>query len=594
MKKSTMKILACILALCTVFGFAACTPSGTVDGGNGFIEGVQRYFAPVVKVSKSGLATWSDLEGAEKYAYRINGGEEVETTEKSVQLGLYDKIVVKCIGNGSTRNDSRWSDSAQYIPAHSYAIEGGGGKSTIVNVYKPDGTVVLDTIGGSKPYGDVIVAGEEYVVEFDITVGPYHNALLLAGVENAVISDLVWSDSSYASRAGEQADSTDKLYEVLYETKYSIYPDYATIHRSAWASGYFADDNGKTLETYGWKMKSKPAANNDGTYNTAADGFWTVEPNWCSSLFGAHFLSTKKHTKTQMEAGYKYVRFKIKYNEIRNLSAGVVSGGEQYDTANGKIGFNLFAIIHQTEQCIFFNSDNAPEQTERDYSYVTDDNGEVATDVTVYDAATGAAVLIGGNNGSVLETGKKYVLEFDVTGSQNGRVCLTGIEDALISDVTWSNKTYANRSGESAVADSLCVLELDTACHHLAKDAPLFHRLWKTSGGYTGNYRSSACMVNSDGEIDTAISSNRCANFNRCLEFALKNWLASCKSSNETGKQYFRMTIEWRTFDVIEVGHAVEDKNSPKYGELAGSFFNTFVYSPAGGRYLYLTAYTPS
>ena len=86
MKKITMRILALLIAVITVFGLASC---GTTDvGGDKENTNLQRYFAPVVKVSKTGLATWTDLEGAEKFVYVINDGKETETTEKSVQLCL--------------------------------------------------------------------------------------------------------------------------------------------------------------------------------------------------------------------------------------------------------------------------------------------------------------------------------------------------------------------------------------------------------------------------------------------------------------------------------------------------------------------------
>ena len=263
MKKMMMRILALLVAAMTVFGLASCgkTPSGssTSDGdGDKENTNLQRYFAPVVKVSKTGLATWTDLEGAEKFVYVINDGKETETTEKSVQLQLNDKIVVKCLGNGTTRRDSRWSESAQYVPAHSYVLERSGNADTTFNVYKPDGSIVLDTIGGTKQNGDIINVGEEYIFEFDITVGPYHNALLIAGVEDAVISDLTWSDRMYSEKDGETADTSDKFYEVLYETTYDLYPNYASLHRSTWSytGAYFPDDNGVGMSTYGWYSKS--------------------------------------------------------------------------------------------------------------------------------------------------------------------------------------------------------------------------------------------------------------------------------------------------------------------------------------------------
>ena len=595
MKKVFVKLIAAVTAAVAVFSFASCT--GGNNAGNSSSsenEKLQRYFSPVVKVSKAGVASWTDLESAESFIYRINGGKEVTTKEKSVQLKLNDKIEVKCVGNGTTRRSSRWSEIKQYIAAHSYASDSLGTQMTTFNVYKPDGTVVLDGINGTKLNGDVITAGEEYIFEFDITVGPYHNALLLAGVDNSIISDLTWSDKTYGEKTGESSDVTDKFYEVNYNTVYNLYPDYATMHRIDWSytDAYFKDENGVGMSTYGWTMKSTPAANTNGVYDTTADGFWTVEPNWCSTIYGAHWLSTKKTSKEQMNAGYKYVRFKIKYNKISPLSAGCVAPVEHYDSMGGQEQFNLFAIIHNNAHYVYFNSDLKPEYEVRTTSYATNDNGESATDVTVYEAETGNKVFGNGEQGSTLSANKKYILEFAVAGDGDGRVVMTGIENALISNVTWSDKTYENRSGETTVADTLCVLGLDSASHHLESEHPLFHRLWKSGNGYTGNYLAN-CMLNSDGEIDTSVGANRNTEFNRCLEFALKIWLASGKTPQETGKKYFRMTVEWRSFDIIEVGHPVEDKTSEKYGTLAGTYFNTFVYSPAGGRYLYLTAYAP-
>ena len=588
-----MRVLSVIVAVITVFSFTACgTKTPDSSGGNNNNEentSLQRYFAPVVKVSKSGLATWTDLDNAGKYVYKINDGEEKETTDKSVQLTLNDKIVVKCVGNGTTRRSSRWSESAQFVPAHSYVLEGSGNRSNTMNVYKADGTVVLDTINGTKTNGDIITAGEEYIFEFDISVGPYHNALLIAGVEDAVISDLTWSDRSYSERSDETADTSDKFYEVLYNNKYRIYPDYASIHRSDWSAGYFPDENGNGIETYGWNLKSTPAANTDGVYDTSADGFWTIDPNWCSTIYGGHFLSTKKQTKERIESGYKFVRFKIKYNSVRYYGVPCVDGVEEYGDALGREEFNFYAIVHQSERCLFFNSDNVVEREARRDAYVTDDNGAAASDVTIYDEATGEKIIANGEHGQFLSANKKYILEIDAEGTANGSVALTGIENALLSDVTWSDKTYAERSGESVVTDTLRVLEMDVESHHLESQRPLFHRLWKSSDGYTGNYKGN-CVVNGNGEIDTTVSANRSAEQNRCLEFARKIWLASAQTSKQANRKYFRITIEWRNFDTIQVGHVIEDKDSENYGRLAGYNFNAFVYSPAGGRYLYLCA----
>ena len=288
-----------------------------------------------------------------------------------------------------------------------------------------------------------------------------------------------------------------------------------------------------------------------------------------------------------MESGYKYVRFKIRYNSVHVHGASCVEGVEEYGTTLGREEFNFFALVHQQEKYLFFNSDNVTEREPRSDAYVTDDNGKAASDVTIYDAETGAKVIANGEHANYLVANKKYILEIDAEGSLNGSVALTGIENALLSGATWSDKTYENKNGESAVADTLRVLEMDVEGHHLESQRPLFHRLWKTSDGYTGNYRNE-CRVNSDGEIDTTDPSNRSSENNRCMEFARKIWLASAKTSKQAGRKYFRVTIEWRSFDKIAIGHVVEDKNDENYGKLAGVNFNAFVYSPAGGRYLYL------
>lgn len=585
MKKWISAFLAALLA----FSMVACQSTGESSVEEN--TSIQRIFAPVVKVSKNGLATWTDLEGATEYVYRINGGKEIRTTEKSVQLELNDVIEVKCVGDNVTRRDSRWSEEAQYVPAHSFVGANRDQRANTCNIYKSDGTVVLDSIGGTKPNGDVLQEGEEYVFEFDITVGAYHNGLLLAGVDNSVISDLVWSNTTYDKRDGESADKSDLFYEVLYHPAYDIYPSYATLHRSDWS--YTGEYWG--MNTYGWYLNSTPAANTNGVYDTRAEGFWTVEPNWCSTLYGAHFLGTGKSSAGQMEAGYKYVRFKIKYDQFSLLSTGSVAGGEQYDTLNDTQRFNMFALVHQCINYVYFDSNQLVESSPRDYAKVTDDNGEAATGVNIYDAESGelllGAMTDASATGSVLQTNKKYILEFDVSGSKNGAVIFTGMEDALISNATWSDKTYADRAGESAVADKIRVLGLDHANHHLASEEPLFHRIWKSADGYTGNYLRD-CITNENGEVDTAYASNKSDGYMRCMTFALKSWFASGKTTKEAGKQYFRMTVEYRNFTTVTVGGVVTDKENPNYGTLAATYFNTFVYSPAGGRYLYLTAST--
>lgn len=149
------KILAVLFAVLTLFCFAACGSQGSTTG-TGENENLQRMFAPVVKVSKTGLASWTDLEGAKEFAYKLNDGEEIKTSEHSVQLELNDTIVVKCLGDNVTRRDSRWSEEQTYMPPHSFAMDNSGSMGVNnLNIYKTDGTEVLNTIDGTKTYGDI-------------------------------------------------------------------------------------------------------------------------------------------------------------------------------------------------------------------------------------------------------------------------------------------------------------------------------------------------------------------------------------------------------------------------------------------------------
>ena len=65
--------------------------------------------APVVTVNENGVASWEAVANAVSYVYVINDGEEVPTTELSVQLENGQSIKVKAVGNGTEYTDSAFS-----------------------------------------------------------------------------------------------------------------------------------------------------------------------------------------------------------------------------------------------------------------------------------------------------------------------------------------------------------------------------------------------------------------------------------------------------------------------------------------------------
>ncbi len=78
----------------------------------------QQYKAPTLATPSVGLsgnrASWTKVDGAMRYAYKINNGVEDYTENCYVDLANGQKIVVKALGNGETSLDSGWSSAVTY------------------------------------------------------------------------------------------------------------------------------------------------------------------------------------------------------------------------------------------------------------------------------------------------------------------------------------------------------------------------------------------------------------------------------------------------------------------------------------------------
>ncbi|MBQ7923696.1 MAG: hypothetical protein IJ329_00160 [Clostridia bacterium] len=76
------------------------------------------YTAPTLDtpyVERNGkTVSWEEVDGAEGYAYKINGGTEVQTDGTSVTLENGQSVQVKALGNGKTSLDSGWSTTVTY------------------------------------------------------------------------------------------------------------------------------------------------------------------------------------------------------------------------------------------------------------------------------------------------------------------------------------------------------------------------------------------------------------------------------------------------------------------------------------------------
>ncbi len=69
--------------------------------------------APVVSVDEEGLASWTAVDGAVGYIYKLNGKEQA-TMKTSLQLANGDELAVKAKGDGKSYSDSPYSTTVTY------------------------------------------------------------------------------------------------------------------------------------------------------------------------------------------------------------------------------------------------------------------------------------------------------------------------------------------------------------------------------------------------------------------------------------------------------------------------------------------------
>ena len=111
MKKYLVKISSLILAvlvLCT--GFAGCNFEEELFG-----KKLPQIGVPQVAISADGVAVWNEVDNAIYYIYVIDNGNEIPTTERSVQLEENQTIKVKAISGSEGYADSDFSVPKTYI-----------------------------------------------------------------------------------------------------------------------------------------------------------------------------------------------------------------------------------------------------------------------------------------------------------------------------------------------------------------------------------------------------------------------------------------------------------------------------------------------
>lgn len=568
------RLFTLVLGLILLLGVAGCTESDPTPPPE-----AKALTTPVVSIDEeTGLASWRAVTNASGYAYRIDEGEETATSERSVQLEAAQSIRVKAVGDGTNYTDSAWSEAATYTGpvGYSYVLTNGGQESSGLNIYTVDGEYVLETAWGDKPHGDLLKPGVEYIFEFDGALGSYKSGLLFCGVENAKISDVVWSDRTYDDREGENTVG-DELYEVKYKNHYNEFGDYGSFHRVDWGN-YWGGD------TYGWDYGEKKTMT-DGVYDTSAEGFWTEAVNECACFYGEHWLATGK--SLAQVANMNYIRMKITFDSFDDIwGPSWPYPYDECDSLLGRTGFNFFGYFNSFYHYAFLTGYIPEEVKGAENSYVVDQNGDRTAGVNIYDAATGELVLNSMTEAAaagLLETGKEYVFEFQVSGNADTALLFAGIKNASVKDLVWSDKLYSDREGETTVSDKLYVANFN---HSTGASQALYHRLkWDAEQNCYTYIKGAECGENLSGFSPDWP--------NMCPEFFKTNFYATGLRVSEADKEYFRMTITFSSFQHIGCGAVVTDETHANYGKLSARDFNMFVHHAGGSYSLYLANALP-
>ena len=98
--------LAFMCLLLLVFSMSSCKPDNQIEP--------VKLRTPTVTLSDDGVASWNQVENTSGYMYKVNNGNEVTTSELSIQLSNGDVFVVKACGDGISYLDSDYSQSVTY------------------------------------------------------------------------------------------------------------------------------------------------------------------------------------------------------------------------------------------------------------------------------------------------------------------------------------------------------------------------------------------------------------------------------------------------------------------------------------------------
>ncbi len=180
----TLTILGDYVALLPVGNneFTLETIGGTVEFT--IVVTAIKLSAPVVTLNEN-VASWTEIDGATAYVYKINGGAEQTANGLSVTLTPGQSVVVKAVGDGATTSDSDWSNAVTYslIP------------QLTAPVVTLNGNVASwAAVNGAVSYTYSINGNEQTTTELSVTLQVGESLKVKANGNNSTTSDSNWSN----------------------------------------------------------------------------------------------------------------------------------------------------------------------------------------------------------------------------------------------------------------------------------------------------------------------------------------------------------------------------------------------------------------
>lgn len=158
---------------------------------------------PVVSIDEDGLATWEAIENASGYAYTVDGGAIVVTSERQVQLENGQSVKVKAVGKDEY-SDSEFSEIQYYTVKVKVKLQ------TPTVTVNEDGYATWSVVENASGYEYKIDDGKVLRATEDKVKLEYNQQIKVRAVGNTEYENSDFSDAVYYIKDTPCASHTDE------------------------------------------------------------------------------------------------------------------------------------------------------------------------------------------------------------------------------------------------------------------------------------------------------------------------------------------------------------------------------------------------